>query len=122
MIGQLVKLTNESAVHLADVARLKVARRGNAFFDERHKEVFINGLPITICSGARMFWSRKLKAHLTELSQYFDSLLDQQYRQVEKIVVEPSGVRGQERLRCRAVVTTVEGTDEATISSQSKSA
>lgn len=76
-IGQLVKLKNKSVVPLADKLRLKAAMRGKAYPNERIKDVFINRPPLFICSDGRMFSGSELDAHLTELAQYADTLLDQ---------------------------------------------
>lgn len=66
--SQLVKLTKESAVQFADAVRPKEAKRGNANHDECIKEVFTDGLSLTICSIVFMFRSRNLRACLTELA------------------------------------------------------
>lgn len=36
--------------------------------DERIKEVFIDGLPIRVCSDVCMFRSHEMEVHLTELA------------------------------------------------------
>lgn len=50
-VGQLVKLSNVSAVQFADAGRPKAVKCGRAYLDERTKKAFIDGLPLSIHSG-----------------------------------------------------------------------
>lgn len=86
-IGQPVSLSDDSAIQFADAVRFKAVRCCSTYPDERIKEEFINGLPLFIRSGVRMFCGRELEAHLLDPAQYANTLLDQQHGQVEKIHV-----------------------------------
>lgn len=76
--AQLVKWGSEPAVRFGDAVRFKAARCGSAYPDERIEEMFIDGLPLTIRSGVRMFCGRELEAHLVVSVQYADDLHNQQ--------------------------------------------
>lgn len=120
-IGRLSEMRNESAVQFADAVRLKAVRCGNAYPDERIKEVFTDDLPVTIRSGVCMFWGLELKAHLTELVQYADTLLDQQHGRVEETRVAPRTFRVNESSRRGTVVAVVEERKNSSNDSQTKS-
>lgn len=51
--------------------------------DEPFKDVFIESLSHTISNKICMFWGLELKAPLTELDYYTDTLLGQQYEEVK---------------------------------------
>lgn len=66
-----------------------------------------------------MFCSCELNTHMTELAQYADTLLDQQNWQSEESQIATTGLRGWKLLRLGADVTSVEGTEVATIRNRS---
>lgn len=83
--------------------------------------MFIGSLPISICSGVRMFWERELDAHMTELAQYAGALRDQLHEQIDELQTTPRKSNGGERCLRKAVMAAIEERDEPTIGSQSKS-
>lgn len=91
---------------------LNVFRCRHAYPDEQIREVFIAGLPTAICNGVRKFCSCKLKARLTELSQYSYILLDQQLRHAEEPREALSRGRVNKRTLVEVVVTTVGGVED----------
>lgn len=85
------------------------------------KEVFIDGLPVTIRSGLRMFWGHELEAYLTKLTQYADKPRVQQESQLEELRVVSRRIRVNERLRCETVVATGEDVEDSSAGSRSRS-
>lgn len=60
-MNQLVKLAPESVIQFAESFCLRAFRCGNAYYDERIKKMLIDGLPLTICSGAGMFLGSQIR-------------------------------------------------------------
>lgn len=86
-IDHLVKVANESAVLFIHAIHLKAVKCGNAYFDERTRKVFINGLLLIVRTGAGLFWGYELEAHPKMLAQYVDTSLDRQHEPVEELKI-----------------------------------
>lgn len=113
--GQLVNLTNESVVHVADAVGLKAVRGSTAYPHVRIKKVFGYALPHFTRDGVWAVWGRKLKVHVTKLAQYVHTLLVQQHNLVEELQIQSGTFSARERLHCRAAVVASGEADDSTI-------
>lgn len=82
-IAPLRKSSSETSVQFTDVLRITVARRGNGSPEQWKNGIFIDGLPTSIQSAVCMFWGREQDAHLLEIAQYADKLLEQRLQAPE---------------------------------------
>lgn len=106
-IIQEVKVTNESAIQVANSFRLKTLKCSSAYRAGRLKEVFIDGLSLITGKESCIFWGLKIKAFLTKFVQCADALLDEQHGQIEKLQIVPRRVVTIEHSSYGAVTTAI---------------
>lgn len=116
-----MKLGNTSTVQFLEAARLKAVKWCTTYADGRVKEVFIDGVPLTVRGGPRLFLGRELETHLTQLAKYVGTPLKPQHGQVDESQIAPRRFWDKERSHSGVVVANVDGTGESTIGNQSRS-
>lgn len=76
----------ETSVQFADMLRATVVRRDNACPEKQTQKLFFDGSSANIHSAARFFGGRKQNAHLSKITHFAYTLLEQM-RQVAGPVV-----------------------------------
>lgn len=103
---------NELTVQFVDAVRLKFVRCGGGHPGVRIKEKLIDGLRTAICSGVRIFWGRELVAHLTELAQEAETVLDKKRGKSNEQREPRNRAFANERMRRGWVLSTVGSVDD----------
>lgn len=63
------------AVGFAEALKAKGLKCGDAFFEQRTKSTFVEGLILDVRSNMLIYWTARPATHLRQLAQYADTLV-----------------------------------------------